>query len=70
MTRPAAAATTAFRQCVTDETHRGWVESVNATAEANGVTGTPTMFLNGRPVDLTTLTPASLVSAVAQAGAQ
>ena len=44
--------TDAFRTCVTTKQHAGWVESINAAADANGVSGTPTMFLDGNPVDL------------------
>ncbi len=47
--------------------HAGWVESINAAADQNGVQQTPTMFLNGNPVDLATLTPESLKAMIDQA---
>ena len=57
----------AFRTCVSTKQHAGWVESINAAADKNGVQGTPTMFLNGNPVDLKTLTPESLKAMIDQA---
>jgi protein-disulfide isomerase len=59
--------TEAFRTCVSSKQHAGWVESINAAADKNGVQGTPTMFLNGNPVDLQTLTPDSLKAMIDQA---
>jgi protein-disulfide isomerase len=56
-----------FRTCVTTKRHAGWVDSINTAAEKNGVQGTPTMFLNGSPVDLETLTPESLKAMIDQA---
>jgi len=32
------------------------VDSINTKANANGVTSTPTMFVDGQPVDISTLT--------------
>ncbi|WP_375425186.1 DsbA family protein [uncultured Friedmanniella sp.] len=55
-----AAPTDAFTDCVTSRANAGWVTSVNATADAKGVTQTPTMFLDGAPVALEGLTPAKL----------
>lgn len=49
-----------FSTCVTTGARRGWVESIAAAASANGVTGTPTMFLNGAPVEIRGLTPDKL----------
>lgn len=49
-----------FATCVTDAAHAGWVESVNTTAAANGVTQTPSLFVDGAAVDVTGLTPESL----------
>jgi len=45
-----------FTRCVTTDARAGWVASIGAAAERNGVTGTPTMFLDGDPVDLSDLT--------------
>ena len=57
----------AFRTCVSSKQHAGWVESINAAADKNGVNQTPTMFLNGNPVDLEKLTPESLKAMIEQA---
>ena len=61
-TRPCAGATTScsvwpgrsgrprrrqFTRCVTGRTHAGWVDSINAAAAQHGVTGTPTLFVDG-----------------------
>jgi protein-disulfide isomerase len=51
-----------FARCVTSRAQAGWVDSVNAAASTNGVTATPTMFLNGQPVPIDGLTPATLQS--------
>ncbi len=61
-----ATATPTFTTCVTDQGKKAWVDSINAAAGANGVTGTPTLFLNGAPVDLTSLTPASLATMISK----
>lgn len=53
-------ATDAFSSCVTTRAKAGWVTSVNAAADAKGVNQTPTMFLNGAPVNVEGLTPAAL----------
>jgi protein-disulfide isomerase len=57
----------AFRSCVTDRRHLGWVQSITAAADAAGVTGTPTMFLNGARVDIASLTPDALADKIAAA---
>ena len=41
--------------CVTEPGARRWVDSINAAADAAGVTGTPTLFLDGKPVDVAQL---------------
>ena len=45
-----------FATCVDQNTHAGWVDSINTAADAAGVTQTPTMFVDGTAVDITTLT--------------
>jgi protein-disulfide isomerase len=50
----------AFSQCVTDRANADWVDSINAAAAERGVTATPTVLVDGAPVDLTTLTPDDL----------
>jgi len=54
----------AFSTCVTTRAKNGWVTSINAAAEKNGVTGTPTMFLDGAPVAIDGLTPEKLQTLV------
>ncbi|MEM6412124.1 MAG: thioredoxin domain-containing protein [Pseudomonadota bacterium] len=38
----------AFDACLTDETIRSEIQAATTTGQADGVTGTPTLFLNGR----------------------
>jgi protein-disulfide isomerase len=52
--------TAAFQTCVMSKAHAGWVSSIAAVAENNEVTQTPTMFINGEPVDFGKLTPEAL----------
>lgn len=59
-----------FSNCVTQRSHEDWVNSINDAASAAGVTGTPTMFLDGDQVDLTTLTPDGLTTKIAEAAKQ
>jgi hypothetical protein len=40
--------------------HADWVSSINAAADTNGVAQTPTMLINGKEVDIATLTPEAL----------
>lgn len=44
-----------FKSCVTGLKHKDWVESSQQASQADGVTGTPTMFINGKVQDLTTV---------------
>jgi protein-disulfide isomerase len=53
-----------FATCVNEGTYNGWVDNVAATQLDNGVTGTPTIFLNGELVDLPDFTPQSLLAAI------
>lgn len=46
--------------CITANTHGEWVASINTAAAANGVTGTPTMFVDGQSVDVNALTADAL----------
>jgi protein-disulfide isomerase len=59
-----------FTACVRDAAHTSWVSSINAAAEASGVTGTPTMFIDGQPVDIAGLTPGRLAELLDQAARQ
>jgi protein-disulfide isomerase len=56
-----------FNTCVTTDAHKDWVDSINAAADANKVTETPTMFLDSQPVDIATLTPKTLQSMIDKA---
>ncbi|MGI8458375.1 MAG: thioredoxin domain-containing protein [Propionibacteriaceae bacterium] len=60
-------ADSAFATCVRDDAHQGWVNSINSAADTNGVSQTPTAFLNGDPVDIASLTPDRLTELVDQA---
>ncbi len=62
-----AEATPAFTTCVTSKAHADWVESINVAAEQRGVTGTPTLFLDGKAVDVAGLTPTGLETMIAEA---
>lgn len=56
-----------FKTCVTTKAHQSWADSIDAVAKANGVTSTPTMFLNGNPVDVSGQTPESLKTMIEEA---
>jgi protein-disulfide isomerase len=57
----------AFKTCVTSKAHAGWVSSINATAEKNGVAQTPTMLINQKSVDIANLTPDALKALITNA---
>jgi protein-disulfide isomerase len=57
----------AFRTCVMRRAHADWVTSVNAAADTNGVDQTPTMLINGKNVDIATLTAESLQTLISNA---
>ena len=58
------AALTTWDQCYTSKSHNQWVESVQTQSEKDGVNGTPTIKLNGKAIELTDLTQASLAAQV------
>jgi protein-disulfide isomerase len=62
-----AAATPEFQDCVTTRAHADWVASINTVADEEGVTGTPALFLNDQPVDVSKLTPEILATMIADA---
>jgi protein-disulfide isomerase len=63
------AAKQSWQQCYDTREHNQYVQSVQTQSEKDGVNGTPTIKLNGRQVDLTTLTSAqALTDAVKAAG--
>lgn len=57
----------AFRTCVMRRAHAAWVTSINAAADTNGVAQTPTMLINRKEVDITTLTPEALEAMISDA---
>ena len=63
-------ATPELSRCVSDRVHQSWVDSINVAADANGVEGTPTMFVNGAPVDIAALTPETLEAMISDAAKQ
>ena len=56
-----------FSTCVSERRHAAWADSIDAAAEAAGVTGTPAMFIDGQAVDITALTPDSLTTKIEEA---
>jgi len=66
-TKVGGSPTEAFKTCVTRKAHADWVSSINATADENGVTQTPTMLINGQPVDIANLTPDALKAMITSA---
>ncbi|MBO0811343.1 MAG: thioredoxin domain-containing protein [Microlunatus sp.] len=44
-----------FSDCVTSMKHKDWVDSSGPASTADQVTGTPTMFINGKVQDLNTV---------------
>jgi protein-disulfide isomerase len=58
-----------FTSCVNGGDFDGWVDNVNASQVEAGVTGTPTIFLNGELVDLPSFEPQALLDAIEAAKA-
>lgn len=44
-----------FKDCVTSMKHQDWVNASQQAASTDNVSGTPTMFINGKVQDLTTV---------------
>jgi protein-disulfide isomerase len=60
--------TAAFRTCVEDGTHNGWVDKSAAAFRKGGFSGTPTVLLDGKNIyQDQTMTPAKLKKMVQQA---
>jgi protein-disulfide isomerase len=53
-----------FQQAVQDNTYASWLESVGTAADDRGVTGTPTVFVNGKQLESDQLTADGLQKAV------
>jgi protein-disulfide isomerase len=62
-----AAPPEAFQTCVTGKAHTDWVSAINAAAEKDGVSQTPTMLINGKSVDIANLTPDALRAMITDA---
>jgi protein-disulfide isomerase len=54
----------AFAQCVRDDRYAAWVDGVTEQAVRRGITGTPTVLVDGKPV---TADPQAITDAVANA---
>ena len=59
-----ATASPEFTRCVTSQAHAGWVDSINAAAAQQGVTGTPTLLVDGARIDIESLTPDTLAAMI------
>lgn len=59
--------TSTWQTCVKDKKYQKYLDAVQQQAAKGGVTGTPTIKLNGKIIDLQGLTPASLDKAIADA---
>jgi protein-disulfide isomerase len=66
-TKVGGSPTEAFRTCVMRRAHADWVTSVNAAADTNGVSQTPTLLINGKEVDVASLTPEALQTMIRDA---
>lgn len=49
-----------FQQCVSEQGQAAWVQSISGAADKRGVTGTPTIFIDGELVDFATVDEDSL----------
>jgi len=53
-----------FESCVNDGTYDGWADNLDISQAEAGVTGTPTIFLNGELTDLPSFEPQALLDAI------
>jgi protein-disulfide isomerase len=53
-----------FQQALQDNTYAGWLESVGKAADERGVTGTPTVYVNGKQLPVDQLSSEGLQGAV------
>ena len=58
-----------FNRCLSNNTFREWVRSIDDTADARGVTGTPTAFVNGVRVPPQETTADAIMARVSAADA-
>ncbi|GAA1602525.1 MULTISPECIES: DsbA family protein [Kribbella] len=59
-----------YQQALKDNTYAGWLESVGKAADDRGVTGTPTVYLNGKQLPADQLTAEGLQKGVDAAVAE
>lgn len=59
-----------FTACVEDRRHDAWVTSLSEAAEEAGVGATPSMSVDGEPVDVEALTPETLTTTIEEAAQQ
>ncbi len=59
--------TDTFKSCVNDGTHDSWVQQSYKKFQDDKLSGTPTVILNGKTLDLNSLTPDKLKQQVADA---
>lgn len=57
-----------WEMCVDEQSHNQYIEAVQEQASRDGVTGTPTVLLDGEPMDLAGMTAADFADAVRGAG--
>lgn len=57
-----------FNSCVDNITYAGWVNASNAAASESGVRSTPTLILDGEPVDLSNLPLDEFIAKIEAAG--
>lgn len=57
-----------FNSCVDDITYSGWVNASNTSASEAGVRSTPTLILDGEPVDLSSLPLDEFIAKIEAAG--
>lgn len=57
-----------FNSCVDNITYAGWVNASNTSASEAGVNSTPTLILDGEPVDLSSLPLDEFVAKIEAAG--
>lgn len=68
--KQAGATSSAVQSCITDQTYKNWTVSATDAANKAGVTGTPTVKLNGKAVSGDTLgNPTDLAKAITDAAA-
>jgi protein-disulfide isomerase len=53
-----------FEQGLTDDNYANWLDSIGKAADARGVTGTPTVFVDNKMLTADQLTPDGLAAAV------